>query len=246
MRRALPLAILLTVLAAAPAQPRTAQCCTVTLRVRVPEGTGPVYLAGNLAELGPWRPDGRLLEGTGRERTVRVTTSVGTVFEYKFTLGTWDREALTPAGVAPPNHRLVLTSDTTVEHEIPGFRRDPREYIADWRGSGVLGRLVYWTDVRSQFLGPPRHVEIWLPPGYDSAAGRRYPVLYMSDGQISSTRASRTPAWTGAWTRRWCGWSSAASSRPSSSWASGVRASAAPSTRRGTVPTVTPGSSSRS
>lgn len=183
MRRALPLAILLTVLAAAPAQPRTAQCCTVTLRVRVPEGTGPVYLAGNLAELGPWRPDGRLLEGTGRERTVQVTAPAGTVFEYKFTLGTWDREALTPAGVAPPNHRLVLTSDTTVEHEIPGFRRDPREYIADWRGSGVLGRLVYWTDVRSQFLGPPRHVEIWLPPGYDSAAGRRYPVLYMSDGQ---------------------------------------------------------------
>jgi glycosidase len=47
----------------------------------------------------------------------------------------------------------------------------------------VGGRLVYWTDVQSAFLGPRRHVEIWLPPGYDSSASTRYPVLYMHDGQ---------------------------------------------------------------
>ena len=29
----------------------------------------------------------------------------------------------------------------------------------------------------------PRHVEVWLPPGYESEAERRYPVLYMHDGQ---------------------------------------------------------------
>lgn len=29
---------------------------------------------------------------------------------------------------------------------------------------------------------PPRHVEVWLPPGYDDGDGR-YPVLYMHDGQ---------------------------------------------------------------
>ena len=151
--------------------------------MRVPEGTGTVYLAGDLPDLGPWRPDGRALEGTGRERTVRVTAPPGTTFEYKFTLGTWDREALSPAGTVPPNHRLVLTTDTVVVHEIADFKKDQREYIADWRGSGVQGRLVYWTDVRSAFLGPTRHVEIWLPPGYDSASATRYPVLYMHDGQ---------------------------------------------------------------
>ena len=45
------------------------------------------------------------------------------------------------------------------------------------------GRLVYWTDVSSAFLGPKRHVEIWLPPGYDDNPTTRYPVLYMHDGQ---------------------------------------------------------------
>jgi hypothetical protein len=159
------------------------QCCTATIRATVPAGTGKVYLSGSLDELGPWRADARLMSGSGRDRSVRVTVPPGTTLEYKFTLGSWDREALTASGKLPPNHRLTLTRDTVVTHEVPAFKRDPRDYIADWRGSGVLGRLVYWTDVRSAFLGPTRHVEVWLPPGYDSATRTRFAVLYMHDGQ---------------------------------------------------------------
>jgi hypothetical protein len=49
---------------------------------------------------------------------------------------------LTAAGTVPPNYQLRLDRDTLVIHQIVGFKRDPREYIADWRGSGVKGRLV--------------------------------------------------------------------------------------------------------
>jgi len=184
MRLSLVFAALLAGASGTPLlQDAAAQCCTATIHVRVPEGTGTVYLAGSLPELGPWRPDGLAMPGEGRERTARVTAPPGTTFEYKFTLGSWDREALGPSGAVPPNHRLVLERDTVVTHEIASFKKDPRDYIADWRGSGVQGRLVYWTDVRSAYLGLARHVEIWLPPGYDSASSTRYPVLYMSDGQ---------------------------------------------------------------
>jgi glycosidase/enterochelin esterase-like enzyme len=171
-------------------------CCTVSLRVRVPERTGVVYLAGSLDQLGPWRADGLALSGRSRERTVRIVVPAGTAFEYKFTLGDWDQEALTPAGSVPPNHRLVVSRDTLVAHDVALFRsRQQAEEqrraaaaalernLADPRGSGVRGRLVYWTNVSSRLLGPRRHVEVWLPPGYDSAATRRYPVLYMHDGQ---------------------------------------------------------------
>jgi glycosidase len=115
-------------------------------------------------------------------RTTRITAPPGTELEYKFTLGSWEREALTAAGAVPPNYRLRLSRDSAVVHEIAGFKREQKEYISDWKGSGVLGRLVYWTDVRSAFLGPTRHIEVWLPPGYDSSSAR-YPVLYMHDGQ---------------------------------------------------------------
>jgi pimeloyl-ACP methyl ester carboxylesterase len=167
----------------APPPAPAAECCTAVIRATVPEGTGAVYLAGSLPELGPWRPDARLMVADGRRRTARVTAPPGTVLEYKFTLGSWDREAVGPGGVAPPNHRLVISGAVEAAHEVAGFKRDQREYLADWRGSGVLGTLVYWTDVRSAFLGPTRHVVIWLPPGYDSAAAMRYPVLYMHDAQ---------------------------------------------------------------
>jgi glycosidase/enterochelin esterase-like enzyme len=149
----------------------------------VPAGTGAVYVASSLPNLGPWRADGVAMKGKGRDRVATITAPPGTAIEYKFTLGTWEREALTAAGTVPPNHRLVLTKDTVVTHEVAGFKKEQREYIADWRGSGVKGRLVYWTDVSSAFLGPKRNVEIWLPPGYDEHPGMRYPVLYMHDGQ---------------------------------------------------------------
>jgi pimeloyl-ACP methyl ester carboxylesterase len=169
--------------ALAPVHQSGFQCCTATIRVRVPDSTATVYLAGSLPQLGPWHPDGLVTTGTGRERTVRVTAPPGTAFEYKFTLGSWDREALTSSGTVPINYRIILDRDTVVVNEVAGFKRDPLDYIADWRGSGVKGRLVYWTDVASRFLGPQRHVEIWLPPGYDDSPTTRYPVLYMHDGK---------------------------------------------------------------
>lgn len=43
------------------------------------------------------------------------------------------------------------------------------------------GRLVEWRAVASAHV-QPRNVTIWLPPGYDSS-NRRYPVIYMHDGQ---------------------------------------------------------------
>lgn len=158
-------------------------CCTATIIAEAPEGTPALYLAGNLETLGLWKADGMLMLGEGRTRVARVFAPKGTELEYKFTLGSWDREAVGPSGAPMQNFRLRIDENVEVRHEIVNFKKDPAEYIADWQGSGVLGTLVYWTDVASQFLAEKRHVEIWLPPGYDENPDRRYKVLYMSDGQ---------------------------------------------------------------
>lgn len=44
------------------------------------------------------------------------------------------------------------------------------------------GRVERHADFPSRHVAP-RHVEVWLPPGYDAAAAKRYAVLYMHDGQ---------------------------------------------------------------
>jgi predicted alpha/beta superfamily hydrolase len=45
------------------------------------------------------------------------------------------------------------------------------------------GRLVDEQKVGSRFLPAPRTVRIYLPPSYASSPRRRYPVLYLHDGQ---------------------------------------------------------------
>lgn len=45
-----------------------------------------------------------------------------------------------------------------------------------------IGTLLRSPDFPSNFI-PPRPIEIWLPPDYDREPDRRFPVLYMHDGQ---------------------------------------------------------------
>ncbi|MEL6365880.1 MAG: alpha/beta hydrolase-fold protein [Pseudomonadota bacterium] len=156
---------------------------SVSITARVPAGTPTVYLTGNLPELGPWNAAGLAMAGEGRERTVALPVPHGTVLEYKFTLGSWEREGLGPSGMVMANFRLEVDGPASAEHEIADFKKPVATYIEDWEGSGVEGRLVYWTDVASAFLSETRHVEIWLPPGYDENPEKRYRVVYMSDGQ---------------------------------------------------------------
>jgi predicted alpha/beta superfamily hydrolase len=49
-------------------------------------------------------------------------------------------------------------------------------------GPGITGTLLRHAAVPSQHV-TARNVDVWLPPGYDADPQRRYPVLYMHDGQ---------------------------------------------------------------
>jgi predicted alpha/beta superfamily hydrolase len=46
----------------------------------------------------------------------------------------------------------------------------------------ATGRVDSWQDVESAHV-PARNVDVWLPPGYAAHPHRRYPVVYMHDGQ---------------------------------------------------------------
>lgn len=177
----LSVASLITGLAAASG---AAALRRITIHARVPPGSGAVYLTGNLPELGPWNPAARRMQGDGTVRTLVLEVPDGTALEFKLTRdGSWMHEALGPSGTVLPNFQVAADADREVAVEVVDFKKDPRAYIDDWRGSGVLGTLDYWQDVPSRFLAAKRHVEIWLPPGYERGGTARYPVLYMHDGQ---------------------------------------------------------------
>jgi enterochelin esterase-like enzyme len=156
---------------------------TLSVQITVPEETPTVYMTGNLPELGPWDPAALTMTGEDRTRQVTLEVPAGHALEYKFTLGRWAREAADFTGSALPNFQLTVTEDTNISHDIAMFKLEPEKYMEDWQGSGVKGTLVYWQDVSSAFLNQTRHVEIWLPPGYEENTDKQYPVIYMSDGQ---------------------------------------------------------------
>jgi enterochelin esterase-like enzyme len=156
---------------------------TVTIRAIVPDNSGEVYLTGNVEQLGPWRADGLLMQGQGRERTASLRLPAGTALEYKITQGAWEHEGLGPSGTVMPNSTLNVSGDVEGAITIVDWKHDIEEYVADPAGAGVLGELIYWRDVASPLLAERRHVEIYLPPQYSANPDARFPVIYAHDGQ---------------------------------------------------------------
>ena len=69
--------------------------------------------------------------------------------------------------------------------------------------SKITGKTVRHADVASAYLQKTRDVLVWLPPSYESSPDRRYPVLYMHDGQQIFDPATST--WGQDWeVDEWC------------------------------------------
>jgi hypothetical protein len=89
----------------------------------VPEGTGGVFITGNDSTLGPWNPSGALMYRDGNRRIYALEAPEGFVFEYKFTLGSWETEALGADGKPmTQNYRITVGSQQVYQHSIPGFQ----------------------------------------------------------------------------------------------------------------------------
>jgi len=70
---------------------------------------------------------------------------------------------------------------------------DPDSVAGDFKG--ITGKVVYERAFRSSFVAA-RDVEIWLPPSYDAATEKRYPVIYMHDGQnVFDPASSKYSGW---------------------------------------------------
>jgi predicted alpha/beta superfamily hydrolase len=48
--------------------------------------------------------------------------------------------------------------------------------------SHITGQVKSYPNFKSKFV-EPRNVDIWFPPSYDDSITKKYPVLYMHDGQ---------------------------------------------------------------
>lgn len=153
----------------------------LTIIVRTPSGVpfgDSVYVAGNTDLLRSWRPDGMALsqEDSTTWKAILPLERNSTI-EFKITRGEWITEAVLEDGSVPVNHAITLTGDTTVVINVFGWKDESGAVQGQ-----ITGDVEYLRELEGDGI-PTRDAIVWLPPGYKSDVSRRYPVLYMHDGQ---------------------------------------------------------------
>ena len=166
------LAVLISVLL-----PMTGLAAEVTFRVTVPADTDPaatVHIAGDFQSWQPGNPEYQLVSLGEHLWEIVLPLETGQAIQYKFTLGDWDRVEKGPKGEEIQNRLHKITGDQTLDLEVAGWAH------GEARQPSKTGNIELITV--PDFLDD-RRVWVYLPPGYEKEPDRRYPVLYMMDGQ---------------------------------------------------------------
>lgn len=97
---------------------------------------------------------------------------------FKITRGSWDTEEVFEHGVSLSNRALIVTEDQIINLKVANWR----DTVSKPAGH-ITGSVNYHRNFRSRFLKYERTLVVWLPPSYNRTVRKRYPVLYMHDGQ---------------------------------------------------------------
>jgi predicted alpha/beta superfamily hydrolase len=155
----------------------------VTMRVTgIPTATPPdaiIYIAGSF---NGWNPGAAeyALRKVGDQYVVTLPAHVRGAIEFKFTLGSWERVETDVAGGDVGNRAFTVPATATEYHVT----------IAGWRSGAAPKRASTTTRsvsiIDTAFAMPQlqrtRRLWLYLPPDY-ATSSKRYPVIYMHDGQ---------------------------------------------------------------
>ncbi len=143
-------------------------------------GDEPVYLSGNNTHLGNWDGKGLALERED-DGTYHGTLTIrrGARVEFKATRGSWDSVEKNQTGGEIDNRYVIADADKQVEVVVASWASGVAEHI----DPTLTGDIRLHEKFRSDILGNDRTLIVYLPPGYGDQEDRRYPVLFMHDGQ---------------------------------------------------------------
>lgn len=137
-----------------------------------------IYLVGSFNGWNP-KDEKLLLAKDNHQSSITIELPPGTI-EYKFTKGSWEKVESANNGFPTQNRMLTVESDTTVtvgiQHWADHFPKEPVKSTAS-KNVHILDSAFYIPQ-----LDRYRRVRIYLPGSY-AASRKKYPVLYLQDGQ---------------------------------------------------------------
>ncbi|NUQ21941.1 MAG: hypothetical protein HOQ09_13410 [Gemmatimonadaceae bacterium] len=158
----------------------------LTIRVAQLPATTPsgatIHVAGSFNGWDPAAPRFALAPTPGGGYALTLPDSVRGAIEFKLTLGSWDRVETNATGGDVPNRSVTVpaTGADTIDVAVAGWR-DGTPRVARAHTASRSVAIVSDSFAIPQ-LGRTRRVWVYLPSGY-ATSGKRYPVLYMADGQ---------------------------------------------------------------
>lgn len=146
---------------------------------KMPVTSGPIYIAGTFNS---WNPANTEYIFKRQENgTYTLTTDLKSgLHEFKITNGSWNNTECNTDGSAAQNHIITVQGNIDVPIEIGAWSSSfSKKQVASTASEQV-------TLLKKKFYIPKlkRYKQIWvyLPKGY-KASKKKYPVLYMHDGQ---------------------------------------------------------------
>ena len=148
-----------------------------------------LFLASSLNN---WNPHDKLyaFKNAGKGNQLLVLKNPVDSFEYKLCRGSWNRVEVDSAGRDIKNRFYTTKLGNQVEIKVMGWR----DFFPKRKSSVTKGVSFVPTSVEMPQLGRKRTIRMYFPPDYSS--GKRFPVIYMHDGQNLFDDAT---AFSGEW-----------------------------------------------
>ncbi|MEP7278152.1 MAG: alpha/beta hydrolase-fold protein [Bacteroidota bacterium] len=143
--------------------------------------TDTIYIAGNFNSWNPQDETFLLQKDKNGHFFLEIKDVAPDSYEFKFTRGSWNKSETDKKGADLHNRTVTIRSDTTLHCNIAGWK----DGLAQEKQASSASAQVSIIDTAFALpqLGRTRRIWIYLPKGYNPVAAKKYPVLYMHDGQ---------------------------------------------------------------
>ncbi|MEO6719742.1 MAG: alpha/beta hydrolase-fold protein [Ferruginibacter sp.] len=154
----------------------------VTIQLNSIPATHPddtVFVAGNFNSWSPGKNGYHFIK-KDQQAVLQINGLDAGTYQFKFTRGSWDKVEAKTVGSDVENRTLTLSSDTVVDYAIAAWKDDFAPVLKQHTVSPNVKILD--SAFAMPGLNRTRRISLYLPPGY-ATSKKRYPVLYMQDGQ---------------------------------------------------------------
>ena len=141
-----------------------------------------VFVAGSFNGWNPHSKAFAMTKNPDGSQELTLPASLSQV-EFKFTRGSWATGETAAQSQPQPNRRADLSGAPTLTLQVAGWQDQGSKQPAAKKSTASSQVHVLARDFAMPQLGRTRRVLVYLPADYARQPARRYPVLYLHDGQ---------------------------------------------------------------